>query len=65
MYRNAKFVASDMLNQVVIQATVYTADWRSDTPAQVDSFATQVDSVGEQDTKEWLRDALIALLESL
>lgn len=65
MYRNARFTAADMLDQIVVQATVYTADWRSDQPAQVEAFATQVDSTGEQDSKEWLRDALIALLEAL
>lgn len=65
MYRNARFTAADMLDQIVVQATVYTADWRSDQPAEVESFATQVNSTGEQDSKEWLRDALIALLETL
>lgn len=65
MYRNARVYVADLLDEVVIEATVFTADWRAEAPAQVNTFRAQVKSTGEADEKEWLRDALVALIETL
>jgi len=65
MYRNAKVYVADMLDQIVIEATVFTADWRADEPATVNTFRAQCNSTGEENEHEWLRDALVALIETL
>lgn len=65
MYRNARIYVADVLDQVCIEATVFTADWRSSEPAQVDTYKAQAKSVGEEVPHEWLKEALIALIETL
>lgn len=65
MYRNARIYIADLLDEVIVEATVFTADWRADAPAQVNTYRAQAKSVGEPDEREWLRDALICLIEDL
>lgn len=65
MYRNARIYVADMLDQIIVEATVFTADWKADQPAEVNTFRAQVNSTGEENEHEWLRDALVALLETL
>ena len=65
MYRNARIHVADVLDEVVVQATVFTADWRSETPAEVETFSVTINSVGSSTSSIWLRDALIGLAETL
>jgi len=65
MYRNARVYVADLLDQVHVEATVFTADWRAQAPATVQTFTATVQSTGEPEDADWLRDALIALIETL
>jgi len=65
MYRNARVYVADMLDKVVVQASVFTSDWRGDEPATEETFSVTVQSTGEDSDEGWLKDALIALIESL
>jgi hypothetical protein len=56
--------AYDALDRVHVTATVRaTVGSLGDPIAEVYSVATTVPGVGEDDPNEWLRDALVALLE--
>ena len=65
MYRNARIYVADMLDQIVVEATVFSSDWTADEPAQVNTFRAQCNSTGRENEHEWIRDALVALLETL
>lgn len=66
MWRNATVTAYDCLQDVVISATVHTADGASvSAPARVMTASVQVRGTGEESDARWLRDALVALAESL
>lgn len=65
MYRNARVYVADMLDRVVVQASVFTSDWRGDEPASEETFSVTVQSTGEDSDEGWLKDALIALVETL
>ena len=65
MYRTARVYVADMLDSVVVEATVFTADWRNEQPAQANTFSVTFPGVGEPNEHEWLRDALVALAETL
>lgn len=65
MYRNARVYVADMLATVVVQATVYTADWTNSEPTEANTFSATFESTGEPSDERWLRDALIALAETL
>jgi len=65
MYRNARLYIADLLDEVVIESTVFTADWQGDQPAEVNTYRSQLKSTGEANEREWLKDALVALIETL
>lgn len=65
MYRNARVYVADVLSQIVVEATVFTADWKKEAVPQANSYRVTVMGVGEDDERRWLRDALIALAETL
>lgn len=66
MYRTATMAAYDVMDQVFVTATVrtYEANGEGFDSAEFVT-ATTVPSTGEDDTTDWLRDALIALAETL
>lgn len=55
----------DALGQVMVSAIVKDADTDSSSPDHHFHTSTSFPGVGESDHREWLRDALIGLLESL
>lgn len=65
MIRNSRVYIADVLDQVVIQATVWTIDAHLDGLTHQEEFSTTIASEGVPHTREWLRDALIGLVEDL
>lgn len=66
MRYEARITAYDVMGQVHIGGALFSQDSLSPvTATPVLHFATDVAGVGEPDPAEWLRDALVALLESL
>lgn len=66
MHRTASISAYDVLGDVWITATVTTRDGFSDAVSDHRlTVSVQVKSIGEGDTARWLRDALVALAETL
>ena len=66
MYYIATFNAYDALDRVVIAGTVRATVGGTGDPIEVvEQVVTTIDGVGEDDPREWLRDALVGLLESL
>jgi len=66
MRYEARVTAYDMLDQVTVTARVWDF-----TESQVGDerdytwITTTVEGVGESDARQWLRDALVALLEEV
>lgn len=66
MYYMATINAYDALDRVVLAAVVRaTGDGTGDPVCTLLEHVHSVPGVGEDDPTEWLRDALIGLLESL
>lgn len=66
MYYMTTINAYDALASVVVVANVRaTAGGLGDPVGTVFEVSTTVPGVGEDDPKEWLKDALVALLERL
>lgn len=66
MWRSATITAYDVMETVHVTATVRTNDGLSiGTSSRVLEISVQVKSVGEETDARWLRDALVALAESL
>lgn len=65
MWLSAEIRAYDCLTEVVVTARIFTADHTAETKATVLEVNTQIPGEGVTDSREWLRDALIGLLESL
>ena len=66
MWYIATFNAYDALDRVVLAGTVRaTAGGTGDPIEPVLQLVTTIPGVGEDDPREWLRDALIGLLEDL
>ena len=66
MYRTATVAAYDVMGDVFVTASVRTYE-ANGTNFDSSEFhcATTVPSTGEDDTEDWLRDALVALAETL
>lgn len=63
---NATITAFDMVDRVHITANVYAHDGEHLAQAQnVYHTAVTVQGRGEDDSRRWLRDALVALAETL
>lgn len=65
MYRSARIYVADVMTDVVAQATVFEWTQGESLVGEETRYSAMVPSVGENDNAEWLKDALIALLESL
>lgn len=65
MYRNARIYVADVLDKIVVEATVWESDWKGDGPADAYVMTAQCNSTGEEVPHEWLKDALITLIETL
>lgn len=66
MWFSASLFAYDALGQVCINGRVYGDDGLGERQMhELLSCAATVSGSGEDDPREWLRDALIALLEEL
>lgn len=66
MYRIANLAAYDVLSEVHINVRVLLYDGEPGVPAELEfSCATTVDGVGSSEGREWLRDALVALIEAM
>lgn len=65
MHFTSTIRAYDALDRVVISALVRDEDAQGDPAKEYFSCATTVSGTGEGDHREWLRDALIALIEAL
>lgn len=66
MIRNATVTAYDVIDQVWIAASVTTREANgSDFDSSTWLTSVQVRGTGETDTRAWLRDALVALAETL
>lgn len=66
MYRIASIAAYDVLSEVHVSAQVVLYEGSLEQTHTVEfSCATTVDGVGSSDGATWLRDALVALAETL
>lgn len=66
MWISATVNAFDAMSKVWVSANVRVrADGHEGESLAVHTFSTTVDGVGETDPETWLRDALVALLETL
>jgi hypothetical protein len=66
MWIHATVTAYDLLDSVHVVANVRVSpDAASDDPPPALTIVTSVPGEGQTDAREWLRDALIALLEDL
>lgn len=65
MYLNARVHIADVMDQVVVQATVFCYDHTNSVGAEEWRFNAIVPGEGETIAAEWLRDALVGLLETL
>lgn len=66
MYRVASIHAFDVMSEVHISAQVRLYEGDPERPSVVEfSCATTVDGVGSSEGAVWLRDALVALAETL
>jgi len=66
MWYAATVHAYDALDKVCVSGTVrMTRGELGDPIAEVYSVVTTVPGVGEDDPNQWLRDALVALLEAI
>lgn len=66
MFTQASIHAFDMLGYVHTTAEVRQTEHPGESPAEIVLHVSTTEyGNGENDAREWLRDALIALLESL
>ena len=65
MYLNARVYVADILDQVFVEATIFVADHTKEPAAEVITCRAQFRGVGEEVPNEWLKEALIALVETL
>lgn len=66
MYRTATIAAYDVMGDVFVTASVRTYEPDGENFDSVEfRCAATVQSVGESETREWLRDALVALIEAI
>jgi hypothetical protein len=65
MRYSATIYANDVMDQVVLSVAVWADDGWGDRPTLDVKVSTQVPGVGESDATEWLKDALIAVIEAL
>lgn len=66
MWFSASVFAYDAMDQVVITGRVWDDNGLGEKQMQERiSCATTVSGVGQDDPREWLRDALVALIEAL
>lgn len=65
MYITARVHCADILDEVFVEGTLFIADWRNHTPSQTITVSTMIPGEGEDDPREWLKQALIGLIEVL
>jgi len=65
MYMNARVYVADILDQVHVEATVFVADHTKEPAAEVITYQATAQGVGEVVPHEWLKEALITLIETL
>lgn len=65
MYLTARLYIADVMDQVVIQATLWPLDGPELEPQAPITFCATVPGVGETKPDVWLSDALVALLETM
>jgi len=65
MYRNARLHVADVMDQVVVRASVFTWDDSGSLQPEEITYEAQCRSVGEEVPHEWLKEALIVMIETL
>lgn len=66
MYRTATINAYDALGKILIGVVLREKPSPGeDAPATAETLQLEVDSTGEDDPRQWLRDVLVASLEAL
>lgn len=65
MYRTMTLSAYDCLDQVVINLKVLTYGDDQDVAPVLVKVSTQVRGSGEEDSRQWAVDQLVAMLETL
>ena len=65
MHMNARIYVADILDEVFIEATVFVVDHAKEPAAEVITYQAQCKGVGEEVPHEWLKEALITLIETL
>jgi hypothetical protein len=66
MWRDISLHAYDVLDEVHVVLRIYTADgYPGAASATVHTCATTFSGKGEEDPRDWARDALTAMLEEL
>jgi len=65
MWYTAKISAYDVLNTITVAARMDLKDDEGQSLPDVMTYRTSFQGKGELDPREWLKDALIALLEVL
>lgn len=66
MYRTATIAAYDVMDEVFIAASVRLYDHCPEVPSEIElTCSAVVSGVGTGEGRVWLKDALVALIESL
>lgn len=65
MYMNARVYVADILDQVHVEATVWFYDTTDAAATEAITYVSTVPGVGETTPAEWLKDALVGLIETL
>ena len=65
MLRNARVYISDVIDEVVIEATLWEHDGIKSAPPESITYKAQMSGAGEEVPHEWLKEALICLIETL
>lgn len=65
MYMNARVYVADVMDKVHVEATCWMYETTDFAETEAITYAVTVQGVGETTPTEWLKDALIALIETL
>ena len=65
MWMSSQIMAFDCMTEVQVTAQVFASEGTGEPSTLVLQSTTQITGEGVTDAREWLRDALIGLLESL
>lgn len=65
MYRTMSLHAYDCLDQIAVALVITTHPDFPDLPAEREAVSVQVRGSGEDESHQWVKDALVAMIEAL